>query len=357
MEDTAQPLAAETPLHEQLANAQARLGANRQVQATIQDRDPATGRFTGGEEPEPEEQEAEADLAEAELPEGEEYDETQDYEGEEAPEEDQPEAVEMPKSWSKEDEETWRALPPAAQAKIAEREGQRDAAINSKFQEVANARKEYEAKLEEANASRNKWAQDYDTFVSDLSLPKPDPHQFGYGTGNFDHAGYNAAQIEWEQGSQHLESLKKQREEIRAQQEKEALESWNATKAEIEAQHAPKLLALKPELKDPTKAETAIREVVNYAIENGMRPELFSEENQQYITSAELAMIEKARLYDSLSAKGAQPAPRKKQPQLRPGVATPPAARKSVQVKKAEQRLQNENSIEAAAMLLAARRK
>ena len=56
----------------------------------------------------------------------------------EAPDEGQPEPVDMPASWSKEDAETWSALPADAQAKIAEREGQREQAVNAKFQESAN---------------------------------------------------------------------------------------------------------------------------------------------------------------------------------------------------------------------------
>jgi GH24 family phage-related lysozyme (muramidase) len=48
----------------------------------------------------------------------------------EAAEEAQPDAVAMPASWSREDERLWSTLSPEAQARIAEREGQRDAAIS-----------------------------------------------------------------------------------------------------------------------------------------------------------------------------------------------------------------------------------
>jgi hypothetical protein len=97
MEDTAQPMAAETPLHDQLASA---ADALKQMRATVQDRDPETGRFAG--EPAPVEVEGETPTAETEQ----EYDETEQPEAD-GPDEDQPEAVEMPKSWSKEDADLW----------------------------------------------------------------------------------------------------------------------------------------------------------------------------------------------------------------------------------------------------------
>lgn len=351
MSDTAQPVAAETPLNDQIDSAAA---AIRAMRAVSQPRDD-TGRFAG-EQMQPETE------TDAELPEGEEADEydtdatdESEYEAE-TPEEDQVEAVEMPKSWSKEDAQLWQDLPPSAQAKIAEREGQRDAAVNSKFQEVANARKEYEAKLAEANQSRDKWAQDYDLLIADLSLPEPDPRQYGLGTPHYNRDAFDMAVLEWKQGTTQIQALREQREAIRAQQEHEALEQWNARKTEIEAHHAPRLLSLMPELSDPMQAEPALRALVSYGIENGIEPELFSEDNQPFITSAQLTLLAKARKYDELSKGTAKPEP-KRQPAIKPGVATPRSAQKSVLKNKAMARLQSENSIDAAvAAMRAARR-
>lgn len=341
MDETAQAMPAETPLHEQIDDAARAIRAMRTVsQPRAED-----GKFAG------EQPEAEALQDVTEEPEA--NDEAEEYEVE-GPEEDQPEAVEMPKSWSKEDEATWHELPPAAQAKIAEREGQRDAAINSKFQEAANARKEYEAKLAEANESRNKWAQDYDNLVADLTLPKPDPRQYGLGTQRYDRDSYDLALLRWEQGSQQLEQLRQQREDIRAQQEREELQSWNKTKAGIDAQYAPVILALKPELNDPAKAEASMRELVTYAINNGLSPDLFAEDNQQFITQAQLVLLEKARRYDAATS---TKVPAKKQPALKPGVSTPRQAQKTVERQKAMQRLSSENSIEAAAAAMRAARR
>lgn len=343
MEDTAQAVPAETPVHEQIDSAAAAIRAMRSVN---QPRD-EQGRFQG----EAEEVEAE----EVETDEAEEYDETEEYEAEE-PDEDHSEAVEMPKSWSKEDAELWQGLPPEVQSRIAEREGQRDTAINSKFQEVANARKEYETRLAEANSSRDKWAQDYDLLVADLSLPKPDPREYGLGTQQYNREAYDLAMLQWEEGSKQLESLKQQREDIRAQQEKEAAEAWQARKAEIEAEYAPKLISMMPELTDPQKAEPAMRGLVDYALKNGLEPEAFSEENQQYITAAQLALLAKAKKYDELSQGKSKPAP-KKQPAIRPGVSTPRSAQKKVAKQKAMARLNETGSIDDAVAAMRALRR
>lgn len=349
MEDTAQATPAETPAHEQVNSAAAAIKAMREQRE--QPRDEA-GRFAG-EQPEPEPQETEE--VDYGADEGEEYDETEELDAE-GSDEDQPEAVEMPKSWSKDDVDLWHSLSPDAQQKIADREGQRDAAINSKFQEVANARKEYESKLQEANSSRDKWAQDYDLLVADLSLPKPDPREYGLGTQNYNREAYDIAMLQWEEGTSQLDGLKKQREEIRAQQEQEANEAWQARKAEIEAEYAPKLISMMPELQDPQKAEPAMRGLVDYALQNGLEPETFSEANQPYITAAQLALLAKAKKFDELSQGKSKPAP-KKQPAVRPGVSTPRSAQKKVIKQKAIGRLEQTGSIDDAVAAMRALRR
>lgn len=351
MDDTAQPMAAETPLHEQIAGA---ADAIKAMRASVQTRS-EDGRFAAEQ---PEETPVDPQDISEDLPdEGEPLDYDEQQEEADGPEEDQPEAVEMPKSWSKEDEELWRTLPPSAQARIAEREGQRDTAINSKFQEVANARKEYEARLAEANAGRDKWAQEYDLLVADLSIPKPDPRQYGLGSGNYNREAFDMAMFEWEQSSQQLNTLREQREQIRAQQERESQESWQVHKQQIEAEYAPKLLEMMPELTDREKAEPAMRALVDYAIANGLPPETFNEENQAYITAAQLALLAKARKFDELSKGVGKPAPTSKGPAIKPGVATPRAAQRQVKANKAMENLASTGSIDAAVAAMRARRR
>jgi hypothetical protein len=262
----------------------------------------------------------------------------------------------MPKSWSKDDVELWHNLPPEAQARIAEREGQRDAAITSKFQEVAETRKAYEARLAEANASRDKWAQDYDLLLSELSLPKPDPRQYGAGPGAYNREAYDLAMIEWEETTSKLGSLKQQREAIRAQQQREELEGWNVRKEAIEAEFRPRLLSTVPELTGPQGGKV-LQELVDWGIAQGLPPETFAPDNHAFITSAELRILALAK--KAADAEGtSQKVPPRKQPAIRPGVSTPRSAQKTVQRHKAMERLQSENSLEAAvaAMRLARQR-
>jgi len=337
----------DAPLNQQIDEAAA---AMRALRTSSQPRDDV-GRFAGEQVPEAED--APLPQEDAETEEVGEYDE-EEYAAE-GPDEDQPEAVEMPKSWSKEDADLWRTLPPEAQARIAEREGQRDTAISSKFQEVAETRKAFEAKLAEANASRDKWAQDYDLLIADLSLPEPDPRVFGAGTGAYNREAYDLAVIQWKEGSKQLDGLRQQREAIRAQQEQEELQSWNAKKEAIEAEFKPRLLSILPELTDPAKGGQVLQELVDWGIGQGLPPETFAPENHAFITSAELRILALAK--KAAEAEGtAKKVPPKKQPAIRPGVATPRSAQKTVQRNKAMQRLQSENTIDAAVAAMRAAR-
>jgi hypothetical protein len=334
------------PLDTQFADAAAAMKAMR---AGVQPRDDG-GRFAGEQVSEPEDAPPLADA----TTEGEEEYDAEEYEAD-GSDEDQPEAVEMPKSWSKEDADLWRNLPPEAQAKIAVREGQRDAAITTKFQEAAEARRAYEAKIAEANANRDKWAQDYDLLVADLSLPKPDPRQYGLGTGNYNREAYDIALVQWEEGNQQLQTLRQQREAIRAQQEQDELQGWNAKKEAIEAVAKPQLLALLPELADPVKGGPVLQGLIDWGIAQGLPPETFAPENHAFITSAELRILALAK--KAADAEGtAKTVPPKKQPAVRPGVSTPRSAQKTVMKQKAMQRLQNDNSIEAAVAAMRALR-
>ena len=149
MLDTAQPLAAETdPVADAAQAFKVSLG---QADAPERSRDDR-GRFASpreaGDAPDEDEEieAAEADEAEA----AENVEETDD--DAETAEEAQSELAAMPSSWAKEDAEIWSELPPEAQARIAEREGQRDAAVNQKFQDAANLRKAHEADIRQARA-------------------------------------------------------------------------------------------------------------------------------------------------------------------------------------------------------------
>src|SRR5690606_4234229 len=91
------------------------------------------------------------------------------------------------------------------------------------------------------------------------------------------------------------------------EEEAKAFSEW---KQQHEAEYAPKLLAEVPELKDPAKAEPALRGLVTYAIANGIPEDVFSEEQQEQVTSAQLLILWKAQQFDKLKA--AKPVPKPK---------------------------------------------
>lgn len=305
------------------------------------------GRFA------PEEVEEDDETEATEAVEAGEEDETDDTA--EAVDETQPETVELPSSWSKEDAELWESLPAEAQAKIAERERERDAGLNSKLQEAANARKAVEQQAAEANANRDRYAQAIDEVLSLTQVQRPDPIQYGLGTSEFDRDSYEIALYQYEQQSETVQFLAQQRREIAAQQAQESERQQMLAKQEIEQVAWPKFLADVPELADPTKGKPIIDEVVKYAISMGIPEHLFTDpENVKTITSAELHIAWKAQQYDRIEAaeqrvKATNPPPRPAAPAVRPGGV---ASRQGVQANrlgKAQARLAKEGTPEAAA--------
>lgn len=274
-----------------------------------------------------------------------------EQEVDEAAEEAQPDAVDMPSSWSKEDAAIWQALPADAQAKIAEREAQREAGLNSKLMEAANARKLVEQQAAEANANRDAYARAIDEVAGLLQFPKPNPVDYGMGTEHYNRDAYDLAQYQWEQAQGQLQSLYQQRQHIAAQQEQEAQQARQAAMAEVEQVAWPKFLSEVPELADPEKGRWIIGELVKYAVAEGLPADVF---NSGQVNSHEMRLIWKAKEYDRIKAAGQRvsagnPPPKPASPPVRPGGITPRATVQANRLGKAQSRLAKEGSIEAGA--------
>lgn len=342
MVDTAQPMAAETDPNVQLQTAADAFKAFTTEQPIERPRDDR-GRFASDAEP------VEEIEAEGELPEAENDDEQEDEP--EAAEEAQPEAADLPPSWSKEDADLWQSLPPEAQAKIATREGEREKAVNQKFQEAANVRRAVETQLAEANTNRNQYAALLDEVTSLVTPQRPDPRAYGAGTGAYNREAYDLALVEYEQQSTILDQLRQQREAISAQQASEMDQAAQAARATIEEAWKPKFIELVPDVTDPAKGGKAIQDLVEYAVANGIEQSLFEDPKAaSSITSAELLILEKARRYDQLqAAKGKvreAPAPKPATPTVRPGVVTSRSAQRASAFQKDTSRLAKSGSIE-----------
>ena len=342
MTDTAQPgLAAENVALDQAADA-FKTFMNPQ---SAQPRDEA-GRFASAAE----DADGEAGLEEqAEASEDGGEDDAQEVD--EAAEEAQPDAVDMPSSWSKEDAEIWSALPAEAQAKIAEREAQRDQGLNLKLQEAANARKLVEQQAAEANANRDNYAKAIDEVVGLLQFPKPDPMQYGLGTENYDRESFDLAVYQWEQTQGQLQSLVQQRQAIVAQQEQEAERARAVARQEIEEAAWPKFLETVPDLSDPVKGRQVVADIVDYAVNEGLPAEAFTSGN---VNSHEMRLLWKAKEYDRIKSaekrvKAANPPPKPATPAVKPGGVTTRQTVQANRLSKATERLKTEGSIEAGA--------
>lgn len=341
--ETAQPAMAADP-NVQLENA-----ANAFKSALGQDVQPRDeqGRFASAQA------EVEEDLDEGELAPEAEDDVEIEADAEAADDEAQPEPVKMPTSWSKEDADLWESLPADAQGKIAEREAQREQAVNQKFQEAANVRKQFETELTEANANRDAYKAAIDDVLSLVTPTKPDPRAYGAGTGNYNREAYDLAMLQYEQQSGLIAQLQQQRQAIVAQQQEEAERAYQAEIQAIEEVARPRFVADVPELTDPAKAGQVLSDIVNYAKQAGVPESVFEADNLNAITSAELHLAWKAMQYDRIkSAQGKvkeTPAPKPAQPAVKPGVTIPRSATKATAARKATERLAKEGSIEAGA--------
>ena len=313
----------------------------------------ADGKFVSANPaPEPEEIEAEEETAEAVEPEAESHEEE---EAVEAAEEAQPDAVDLPPSWPSEMAETWNTLPPETQAFIVEREGQREAAVNAKFQEAANVRKANEAVITEANQSRQKFVEAADALISMVQPQRPPLSMLQPGSHDYNPDHYHLLNHQYEEQKGLLDYVQQQREAAIAQLSKDAEARAAEEIAAIEAKARPALLKDVPDLSDAHKQPAALSAIVQYAVESGIPQEVFTDPEQaKYVTSAQLHLTWKAMQYDKMVKAKAQvtpKAPKPASPQVRPGVTTSKSSVQAIQRKNATERLAREGSVEAGAAL------
>ena len=344
-DDTAQALApAET---DPVADAAAAFKAQREPEQQQRD---DRGRFASND-PEPEE------VPDEEIAEPDHWIEPEPGEvDDEAEPETADEAQSLPPSWPAEQAEQWAQLPAEVQSFLTTREAERERTLNAKFQESANARKEFELSKREADAKRSELLEALGTVEALYNAPEPDPRDFGYGTQQYDAAGYNAAVAQWHQNARALAQLKEQRTALAKEQAEAEDKSFKAWKEAHEAEYWPKFVSLAPELKEPAKAAPFLRSLAEYAVANGIPAENFDEENRDAITSAQLAILTKAQRYDALMAKQAKPRPKAPGPAVKPGVSSARTATKQTKIQKAYDRVAREGSLESGAGLFRALR-
>jgi hypothetical protein len=308
------------------------------------------GKFVSAESP----QEIEAE-DEAEQPVEAEAESQEETETDEAAEEAQPEAVDLPPSWPSELAEEWNSLPAPLQDKIVQREAEREAAVNAKFQEAANVRKANEAVITEANAARQKFAEEADLVLSLVQPQRPPMSMLNPQSHDYNPDQYHLLNAEYERTNEIISEVKQRRQDAAAQLAQEAQTAEQQAIAAIEERSRPLLLKDVPDLADANKQPAVLQGLVQYAIQSGIPEYVFTDpEMAKGVTSAQLHLTWKAQQYDRMMAakgkvqpKAAKPAA----PVVRPGVATSRSAVEASQRKQQVDRLDREGSIEAGAAI------
>ena len=258
-----------------------------------------------------------------------------------------PQPLPLPASWPDDKAELWAGLPPEAQAFIAARDGQMNAALNARFQEAANLRKVHAAEIGEAQASRARYAEAVDQVLSLVVPQRPPRSMLDVNSSDYDPDAYHYRKAVHEDTVAFLDSHAAQRREIAAQEQSQRFEAINGATRDA-------FIGAVPEVADQAKAPAVFQELMDYAVALGTPADIF----QTPTTALEWHVLWKAREYDRLqSAKArisgsARPEPRKAQPPVRPGVTTPKSAIEQTRFKGAMERLRNEGSVEAGAAAL-----
>jgi hypothetical protein len=256
-------------------------------------------------------------------------------------------AAPLPASWPDERLELWRSLPAEAQAFIAARESQRDAALNARFQEAAQLRKANEAELAAARTARERYADAVDQVLG-LVVPQPPPRSMlDAGSPDYDPDAYHYRKALNEDVVAFLGRHAAQRQQIAAQAQSERFDAINDATRDA-------FLRSVPDAADQARAPAVFQELIDYAVALGTPPHVFSSPT----TALEWHVLWKAREHDRLQQARARvretppPEPKKPQPALRPGV---PARRGAIEQQKrasAMERLAREGSVDAGAAAL-----
>jgi hypothetical protein len=272
--------------------------------------------------------------------------ESQDLGQDEAAAGDEPQPADpsLPKSWPAEQAELWRSLPPEAQAYIAQREGQRDAAVNAKFQEAANLRRAHEAEIEEAKRNRSAYAEAAELVLSIVQPTLPPRSMLDKASADYDPDKYHYQKALYEDTIAILSQHKAQLGQVRAQEQLQRFQAINNATRDA-------LVASVPEIADQTKAPAIFQELTDYAVTLGAPPTTF----EGPTTALEWHVLWKAREYDRLQhaktrvAETPRPEPKKPQPAVRPGVGATRGAVEQQQRAEALDRVRREGSVDAGA--------
>lgn len=189
-------------------------------------------------------------------------------------------SIEPPRSWTKEDKEAFKLLPPERQQSIVERERTRDAEIRRGQDEVANERKAIEAERQATLQARQQYESaaqnalavlqsqqaaefaDIKTDADVMKLATEDPFRFSQ---------WQARQMQIQNQSREVQALHQQRQE----QETERFKTWSKEQDD-------KFSKRFPEFNDPEKGPKLRASVTSYltkeiGVPENVLPKLWNE--------------------------------------------------------------------------------
>lgn len=174
-------------------------------------------------------------------------------------------SIEAPRSWTKEEKEAFKLLPPEHQQRIAERERKREADIRQGQNEAAEIRKAAEAERQRMEQARQQYEEalpqvlqqlnaQYQSEFADIRnmddvrrLAKEDPLRFS----------------DWQGFQMQRSEMLKQHHQAQARRQQEEAEGFKSWAAEQDKRASERI----PELADPVKAEKVQKEAVGYLTE------------------------------------------------------------------------------------------
>jgi len=177
------------------------------------------------------------------------------------PADDQP-SIEPPRSWTKEDKEAFKLLPPEVQARVAEREQKREADFRRRQNEATELRKQAEVERSQAEQRRAQYEQalpalfdalqrqaagefnDVRTVDDVAKMAEDDPLRY----------------IKWQAHQQRIQQVEAEIRGVQERQYREQAEGFARFAQEQDAAFAEKF----PEFKDPEKAQKEINRVRAY---------------------------------------------------------------------------------------------
>lgn len=243
-------------------------------------------------------------------------------------------AIEPPASWKAADKELFKTLPREAQQRIAEREREREQATNRALQEAAEKRKATEAERTAYENERQRYAQQLNTLVPLLQ------QQFQGKWANIDWVKLardnpaEAVALREERDAEYIKLQHALAEQHRLRTQEQ--ETQKAQLREVAQREFESLLDKRPELKDRSALEKFHRDIRDYAVSIGYKPE----EYDNNIDHRNVLILEKAMLYDKAQkAKAeavAKPVPKVQTPGTSQGKADKAAEERAALLKRAE---------------------